>query len=226
MAKEATTPKPAVKPTHKTPARAPVKTEAAAARPVSDGREVAHAVPRLKKIFLEQVVAVLMEKHGYKNPFEVPRIKKVVINIGVSDARDNIQMLDVAREELALIAGQWPEVRRAKMSISNFKLRQGMPIGLRVTLRADRMYEFLDRLITTAIPRIRDFRGLEPKAFDGSGNYNLGLREQLIFAEIGTEKATVQRGMNITIVTTTSQDEESRTLLQALGMPFKATVKG
>ncbi|MBI4376115.1 MAG: 50S ribosomal protein L5 [Elusimicrobia bacterium] len=189
---------------------------------VSDGREVAHPVPRLKKQYFEQIVPALMEKAGWKNPFQVPRLVKVVINIGVSDARDNVQNLDVAREELAVIAGQWPQVRRAKKSISNFKLRQGMPIGLRVTLRNDRMYEFLDRLISTAIPRIRDFRGLEPRGFDGSGNFNLGLREQLIFPEVNVEKSPKVRGMNLTFVTTARNDEDSLELLRALGLPFKS----
>lgn len=190
---------------------------------VSDGREVKHPVPRLRKRYAEEVVPALMDRHGFKNPFQVPKLVKIVVNIGVSEARDNIQMLDAAREELALITGQWPQMRRAQKSISNFKLRQGMPIGLRVTLRGDRMYEFLDRLISTAIPRIRDFRGLEPRGFDGTGNYNLGLREQMIFPEINVEKSVKQRGMNITVVTTAGQDELSRDLLLGLGMPFKAS---
>lgn len=187
----------------------------------SDGREVAHAVPRVKKAYQEKVIPFLMDKHGFENPFQCPRLVKAVVNIGVSEARDNIQMLDAAREELAMITGQWPQVRRAKKSISNFKLRQGMPIGVRVTLRGDRMYEFVDRLIATAIPRIRDFRGLEPRGFDGNGNYNLGLREQLIFPEINVEKSPKQRGLNITLVTTAKTDDHALDLLQALGMPFK-----
>ena len=187
----------------------------------SDGKEVAHPIPRLKKKYKEEIVPALMERHGLKNPFQVPSLSKMVVNIGVSDARDNIQNLDQAREELAMITGQWPQVRRASKSISNFKLREGMPIGVRVTLRGDRMYEFLDRLISTAIPRIRDFRGLEPRGFDGHGNYNLGLREQLIFPEVNVEKAVKQRGMNITIVTTSAQDELGMDLLRFFGMPFK-----
>ncbi|HAM34510.1 MAG TPA: 50S ribosomal protein L5 [Elusimicrobia bacterium] len=189
---------------------------------VSDGREVPHPVPRLKKRYKEEVVPALMERHGFKNPFQCPRLVKIVLNVGVSEARDNIQVLDGAREELALITGQWPQLRRAHKSISNFKLRQGMPIGLRVTLRGDRMFEFLDRLISTAIPRIRDFRGLEPRGFDGTGNFNLGLREQMIFPEINVEKTLKQRGMNITFVTSAGQDELSRELLAELGFPFKA----
>lgn len=187
----------------------------------ADGRETEHAFPRLKKMYSEEVVPSIMEKHGLKNLFQVPRLMKIVINIGVSEARDNVQMLDAAREELALITGQWPQVRKASKSISNFKLRQGMPIGVRVTLRGDRMWEFLDRLINVAIPRIRDFRGLEPKGFDGSGNFNLGLKEQLIFPEINAERAPKQRGMNISFVTTAGQDVLSLDLLRELGMPFK-----
>ncbi len=185
----------------------------------SDGREVKHETPRLKKFYGEKVVPALMEKHEFDNPFQVPRLVKVVVNIGVSEARENIQMLDAAREELAMITGQWPQVRRASKSISNFKLRQGMPIGVRVTLRGDRMWE-----ISVAMPRIRDFRGLEPRGFDGQGNFNLGLREQLIFPEINAEKMPKQRGMNITVVTTAGKDALSEELLRALGMPFKQPV--
>ena len=187
----------------------------------SDGKETKHPTPRLKKAYAEKVVPALMDKHQFENPFQVPRLVKIVVNIGVSEARDNIQMLDAAREELAMITGQWPQVRRATKSISNFKLREGMPIGVRTTLRGHRMYEFFDRLISTAIPRIRDFRGLEPRGFDGNGNYNLGLREQLIFPEINVEKSPKQRGMNITVVTTAGNDDLAFELLQALGMPYK-----
>jgi large subunit ribosomal protein L5 len=187
----------------------------------SDGREVKHETPRLKKFYAEKAIPELLERHGFENPFQAPRITKVVVNIGVSEARENVQMLDAAREELAMITGQWPQVRKAMKSISNFKLREGMPIGLRVTLRNDRMWEFLDRLISVAIPRIRDFRGLEPRGFDGRGNFNLGLREQLIFPEVNVEKSPKQRGMNISIVTTAGKDEMSLELLKLLGMPFK-----
>jgi large subunit ribosomal protein L5 len=187
----------------------------------ADGRETPHAAPRLKAHYKETIVPSLMEKHGLKNPNQVPRLKKIVVNIGVSEARDNVQMLDHAREELALITGQWPQVRKATKSISNFKLREGMPIGVRVTLRGDRMWEFVDRLITVAIPRIRDFRGLEPKGFDGSGNFNLGLKEQLIFPEINSERVSKQRGMNISFVIDGGKDVFSLDLLKELGMPFK-----
>jgi large subunit ribosomal protein L5 len=187
----------------------------------SDGKEVKHPTPRAKKHYAETVVPALMETYKFANPFQVPKPVKVVVNIGVSEARDNIQMLDAAREELAMITGQWPQVRRATKSISNFKLREGMPIGVRVTLRGDRMWEFLDRLIYTAIPRIRDFRGLEPRGFDGNGNYNLGLKEQLIFPEINVEKSPKQRGMNITIVTSAAKDDLAFALLETMGMPYK-----
>ncbi|MDE2491659.1 MAG: 50S ribosomal protein L5 [Elusimicrobia bacterium] len=187
----------------------------------ADGRDVEHPKPRLKSRYQESVVPALMDKHGLKNAHQVPRLTKIVVNIGVSEARDNVAMLDHAREELALISGQLPQIRRAAKSISNFKLREGMPIGVRVTLRGDRMWEFLDRLITVAIPRIRDFRGLEPRGFDGSGNFNLGLKEQLIFPEIQAEKVAKQRGMNISFVIDGGKDAISLDLLKELGMPFK-----
>jgi large subunit ribosomal protein L5 len=186
-----------------------------------DGREAEHPVPRLKTYYRETVVSEFMSKHGLTNPHQVPSLRKIVLNVGVSEARDNVQMLDTAREELALITGQWPQVRKASKSISNFKLRQGMPIGVRVTLRGDRMWEFLDRLIAVSIPRIRDFQGLEPKGFDGSGNFNLGLKEQLIFPEIKTDRVTKQRGMNISFVIGGGSDDLSLALLKELGMPFK-----
>ena len=189
-----------------------------------------HPTPRLKAHYHEKVVPSLMESLGATNPFEVPRLVKVVINIGVNEAKENIQALDIAKEELGQITGQLPQVRRAKKSISNFKLREGMPIGVRVTLRGDRMYEFMDRLISIAIPRIRDFRGLEPRGFDGSGNYNLGLTEQHIFPEINVEKSVKMRGMNITFVTTVRQlprvkpddrDAVGMEFLERMGMPFR-----
>ena len=176
---------------------------------------------RLKDYYREQVVPELEKRLGVDNPHAVPKLVKIVISIGVSEAKENIKALDAAAEELGAIAGQKPETRRAKKSISNFKLRQGMPIGLRVTLRRERMYEFLDRFINTAVPRIRDFRGLNPKGFDGRGNYNLGLTEQHIFPEINMEKSEKVRGMNITFVTSASKDEQSRELLTLLGFPFR-----
>jgi len=163
----------------------------------------------------------MMERFGWKNPFQTPRLQKIVLNVGVKEARDNVQALDQVKQDMAAITGQAPQVRRAKKSISNFKLRQGMPIGVRATLRGDRMFEFLDRLVATALPRVRDFRGLSPKGFDGMGNYNLGLKEQLIFAEIQEEKSPVIRGMNITIVTNAGKDEVGLELLTMMGLPFR-----
>ncbi|MFA6093022.1 MAG: 50S ribosomal protein L5 [Elusimicrobiota bacterium] len=208
--------KPAAKP-QKPAKSAAVETKSAADSVIEKPAQA----PRLRKRYLDEIVPVLMEQRGYTNAHEVPRLTKIVLNMGVSEAKENIQALDAARDELGQIAGQQPQIRRAKKSISNFKLRQGMPIGVRVTLRGDRMYEFLDRLINTAVPRIRDFRGLEPKGFDGQGNFNLGLREQLIFAEINLEKVDKPRGMNITFVTTAKTDEEGFALLDCFGMPFK-----
>jgi len=200
--------------------------EAAPVMAVSDGRETKHATPRLKTFYHEKVVPSLMESRGLKNPFQVPRLVKVVINSGVSAARENVQILDSVRYDLAMLAGQWPQIRKATKSISNFKLRMGMPIGLRVTLRGDRMYEFLDRLISVASPRLRDFRGLDARGFDGRGNYNLGLRDQMIFPEVNVEKALRQQGMNITIVTTAGKDDLGMELLRMMGMPFKAAAGG
>src|SRR3989344_1109643 len=169
-------------------------------------------LPRLKKTYLSDIVPMMKEKFGYKNPMAVPRLDKIVVNVGLSEAREEIKVVDTASEEIAAITGQKPLVCRAKKSISNFKLRQGMPIGLKVTLRGDRMYEFFDRLVAVAIPRIRDFRGVEPKGFDGNGNFNLGLTEQHMFLEIDLEKSDKVRGLNITVCTTTRKDEEARAL--------------
>lgn len=178
--------------------------------------------PRLRKHYQEAVVPEIMKQFSFTSPMQAPRLVKVVVNMGVNDARDNAKAVDVASEDLAAITGQKPQVRRAKQSISNFKLREGMPIGTRVTLRGARMFEFLDRLINVAIPRIRDFQGLDAnKGFDGRGNYNLGLTEQYVFPEISVEKSTTARGMNITVVTTAGQDEPARALLGLLGLPFK-----
>jgi large subunit ribosomal protein L5 len=183
------------------------------------------AQPRGKKAYAEKVIPAMMERFGWKNVFQVPRLTRVVLNIGVSEARENVAALDQAKDDLATITGQAPQIRKAKKSISNFKLRQGMPIAVRVTLRGDRMYEFVDRLITTALPRVRDFRGINPKGFDGRGNYNLGLREQLIFPEIDSEKSLKIRGMNITFVTTAANDEAGLELLTQMGMPFRKPVQ-
>jgi len=162
----------------------------------------------------------VMQTFGYKNVMEVPRIEKVVINVGVGEAKQDIKYLDAAMEEVALITGQRPVLKRAKRSVANFKVRAGMPVGCMVTLRGARMWEFLDRLVTVALPRIKDFRGVSRRSFDGRGNYNLGLREQLVFPEIDYDKVLKVRGMNITIVTNAKKDEEAQALLAELGFPF------
>jgi large subunit ribosomal protein L5 len=176
---------------------------------------------RLRKQYFESIRQTLKGTLNLKNVMEVPRIEKIVINIGVGEAIGDAKKLDAALADLTAIAGQKPVIRRARKSISNFKLREGMPVGVSVTLRGDRMYEFLDRFVNVAIPRIRDFRGLPPNAFDGRGNYTLGVTEQIIFPEIDYDKIDKIRGMNITIVTTAKTDKEASELLQAFGMPFK-----
>ncbi len=179
--------------------------------------------PRLKGLYQEKVVPSLNQKYSYKNPMQVPTIEKIVINMGLgrlSDAGKDKKVIEEAVEELGRITGQRPVVRAAKKSIAGFKLREGLPVGVAVTLRGNRMYEFLDRLVNLALPRVRDFRGVSSKAFDGSGNYTLGLREQVIFPEIDYSKVQHVKGMNISIVTTAKTDEEARSLLQEFGMPF------
>lgn len=175
----------------------------------------------LKQIYLEKVVPAMMEKFNYKSVMQVPKLEKIVINMGVGDAVGNAKLLDNAVEELALISGQKPVITRAKKSIAGFRLREGMPIGTKVTLRGERMYEFLQKLIRVALPRVRDFRGVSNKSFDGHGNYTLGIKEQLIFPEIDYDKVGKIRGMDIVIVTTSETDEEARELLAQLGMPFQ-----
>jgi large subunit ribosomal protein L5 len=179
-----------------------------------------NTVPRLKAAFNEKGRTLLMEKLGTGNVNAVPFLQKIVLNIGVSAARENIKALDIAGEELATITGQKPSVRRSKNSISAFKLREGMPIGVMVTLRGARMYEFLDRFVSLAVPRIRDFKGLNPRGFDGAGNYNLGIKEQYIFPEVNVEKSDGPRGMNITFVTSAETNQEAFELLTVLGLPF------
>ena len=177
--------------------------------------------PRLKEFYHKNVAGELLKQFSFKNAHQVPRLDKIVINIGLGEAKENIKVLDIAQAELSAITGQKPVVCRARKSVSNFKIREGMPIGVKVTLRNAVMYEFLDRLINIAAPRIRDFRGIEPNGFDGQGNFNLGLTEQYIFPEINVEKSDKSRGMNITIVTTAKKDEHAKALLESLGMPFK-----
>jgi large subunit ribosomal protein L5 len=176
---------------------------------------------RLRDKYKNEIAPALAKEFDIKNPMAIPRIEKVVVNMGLGEASANAKILDVATEELRAITGQKPVITKAKKSIAAFKLRQGMNIGSMVTLRGERMYEFLDRLISVALPRVRDFRGVSGKAFDGRGNYTLGVREQLIFPEIDFNKVDKTRGMNITIVTTATSDDQARSLLKSLGMPFR-----
>jgi large subunit ribosomal protein L5 len=226
MAKEA--PKPAQKPqaAAKPPAgkAKPKKGEGAPqAATVAKGRPkgTGEVPPRLKETFHTTLVPALMKERGYTNPWQVPRLEKIVLNMGVGEGRENAKVLDFATADLQSITGQKPIVTRAKKSIANFKLREGVPIGAKVTLRGARMYEFLDRLVNVALPRVRDFKGVPGKGFDGRGNYALGLREQLIFPEIVYDKVDKVRGMDINIVTTARTDEDAKALLTHLGMPFR-----
>lgn len=176
---------------------------------------------RLKEVYNKEIVPQLIKEFNYKNIMEVPRLEKVVINMGLGEAIQNIKILDSAAVELASICGQKPVITKAKKSIASFKLRQGMPIGCMVTLRKSTMYEFLDRLMNVALPRVRDFKGVSGTAFDGRGNYSIGIKEQLIFPEISYEKVEKVKGLNVTIVTTSKTDEECKALLRLLGMPFR-----
>jgi large subunit ribosomal protein L5 len=178
--------------------------------------------PRMRERFRTAVVPAMMKERGYGNPFQVPRLSKVVINMGVGEGKENAKVLDFATADLQAISGQKPVITRAKKSIANFKLRENVPIGCKVTLRGPRMYEFLDRLVNVALPRVRDFKGVPPKGFDGRGNYNMGLKEQIIFPEIVYDKVDKVRGMDITMVTTARTDEEAKALLTHLGVPFRA----
>jgi large subunit ribosomal protein L5 len=175
---------------------------------------------RLKTRYVEELRPALVERFGYTTPMQAPRITKITVNMGVGDAKQDSKVLDAAQAQLAQIAGQKPNVRRARKSIAQFKLREGMPVGLAVTLRGDRAYEFLDRLISVSLPRVRDFRGIKPTAFDGRGNYALGLREQVIFPEIDYDAVDAVRGLDVVITTTASTNEEAYALLEGLGMPF------
>jgi len=175
---------------------------------------------RLKTRYNQEILPALTERFGYSTPMRVPRITKITVNMGVGDAKQDSKMLEAASEQLATITGQRPNVRRARKSIAQFKVREGMPVGLAVTLRGERSYEFLDRLMSVAIPRIRDFRGLNPRSFDGRGNYSMGVREQIIFPEVDYDEVDQVRGLDITITTTAQSDEEAFALLEAIGMPF------
>jgi large subunit ribosomal protein L5 len=181
--------------------------------------------PRLKKIYDEKIISGMMKDMNLKSRMAVPKLSKIVINMGVNEAKEDIKQLDTAKEDLMLITGQSPQIRRAKKSISNFKLRQGMPIALKVTLRNSKMYEFIDRFISLAAPKIRDFAGFDPDKFDGHGSYNIGLRDHFIFPEINTEKSLKSRGLSITIVTTAKKDEVAKKLLDNFGFPFREPKK-
>jgi large subunit ribosomal protein L5 len=176
---------------------------------------------RLKDRYNEEIAPALKERFGIENPMRIPRLEKIVVNMGVGEASQNGRALDGAMEDLGTITGQKAQMRRARKSIAGFKIREGMPVGARVTLRGERMWEFLDRLVSVALPRVRDFRGLSPNSFDGHGNYALGLREQLIFPEISYDAIDTTRGLDVAVVTTTESDEEARELLRLLGMPFR-----
>jgi large subunit ribosomal protein L5 len=176
---------------------------------------------RLRERFDKELRPAIMKELGFSNPMQAPRLEKIVVNMGLGEAISNGKIIDASLEQLTAIAGQKPVVTKSRKSIANFKLRQGQSIGVMVTLRGDRMYEFLDRLVSIALPRVRDFKGVSPKAFDGKGNYTLGLREQIIFPEINYDKVEKIKGLNITVVTTARNDEEGRTLLRHLGMPFR-----
>ncbi|MFQ5991600.1 MAG: 50S ribosomal protein L5 [Nitrospiraceae bacterium] len=188
----------------------------------AEGPKEPRTPPRLKESYRQHVVPALMKEFGYKNPMQVPKLDYMVLNVGMGAAIQNVKLLESATTELGILTGQKPVTTRAKKAIAGFKLRQGMPIGAKVTLRSDRMYEFLDRLMSLALPRIRDFRGVSPKAFDGRGNYTLGLKEQLIFTEIHYDSVASIHGMDITIVTTAKTNDEGKALLRHLGMPFRA----
>jgi large subunit ribosomal protein L5 len=198
-------------------AKAPAATEAAAA---GGARAPKDYVPRLKKRYLDEVVPKLKQEFGIENTMAVPRLERISLNMGMGEAISNIKILDDAVEEMTALAGQKPTVTRAQKSIAAFKLREGMPIGCRVTLRGERMWEFLDRFISVALPRVRDFRGVSPKSFDGRGNYTMGIRDHLIFIEIDYNKVERPKGMNVTFVTTAGNDERALYLLRELGMPF------
>jgi large subunit ribosomal protein L5 len=176
---------------------------------------------RLKERYVKEVAPALQKEFGYRNVMAIPRVQKIVVNMGLGEATQNVKVIDAGADELARVTGQKPVTTRAKKSIAQFKVRKGMPIGSMVTLRGERMYEFLDRLIGVALPRVRDFRGVSPRGFDGRGNYTLGLKDQLIFPEIDYMRVDKARGMNVSVVTTARTDEEARRLLQLMGMPFR-----
>jgi large subunit ribosomal protein L5 len=183
---------------------------------------MAESQPRMREKYSKEVVPKLMKRFGYTNPMQVPRLEKIVVNMGLGEAVANPKLIDSAVVELTTIVGQKPIITRARKSIANFKLREKMPIGVKVTLRKERMWEFFDRLVTLSLPRVRDFRGTSPRAFDGAGNYTLGLKEQIVFPEIDFDKVDKIKGMNVTVVTTAQTNEEAKELLAGLGMPFRS----
>ena len=209
------------KPSDEQIAAAKAAKAAKAAEPKATGKQDKPSVIRLRDKYRAEVIPALQKEFGYTNVMAVPKLTKVVVNMGLGEATSNAKVVDTGAEELGKITGQKAAVRKAKKSIAQFKVRQGMPIGAMVTLRGDRMWEFLDRLMSIALPRVRDFRGVSSKGFDGRGNYTLGLRDQLIFTEIDYLKVDKGRGMNVSVVTTAKTDEEARKLLQFLGMPFR-----
>jgi large subunit ribosomal protein L5 len=202
--------------------RSPKKKEGAPAPQAKDeGSEESKFNPRMREAYLQKVVPALMKEFGYKNIMQVPKLERIVLNVGMGEAIQNVKLLESAAAELGVITGQKALITKARKAIATFKLRQGMPIGTKVTLRSRRMWEFFDRLVTLSLPRIRDFRGVSPKSFDGRGNYTLGLKEQLIFPEIKYDEVASIHGMDITIVTTARTNDEGRALLKHLGMPFR-----
>jgi large subunit ribosomal protein L5 len=203
------------------PAKGGAAAAPAPAAPAARARVTGDVPPRLRERFRTAVIPTMMKERGYTNPFEVPRLEKIVLNMGVGEGKENPKVLDFAVADLLAITGQKPVVTRAKKSIANFKLRENVPIGCKVTLRGARMYEFLDRLVNVALPRVRDFKGVPPKAFDGRGNYALGLKEQVIFPEIVYDKVDKVRGMDVIMVTSARTDEEAKSLLTHLGVPFR-----
>jgi len=207
--------------TNKPAERKSSKKETPAPQQLDQGGDESKFRPRLRDTYQQKVVPALMKEFGYKNIMQVPRLDRVVLNVGMGEALQNVKLLESAVVELGAITGQKPIVTKAKKAIAGFKLRQGLPIGAKVTLRSRRMYEFFDRLVTLALPRIRDFRGVSPKSFDGRGNYTFGLKEQLIFPEIKYDEVASIHGMDITIVTTAKTNEEGKSLLKHLGMPFR-----
>ena len=207
----------------KTTEKRPPKKKEGSSTPqaLDEGSEESKFNPRMRETYLQKVVPALMKEFGYKNIMQVPKVERIVLNVGMGEAIQNVKLLESAAAELGLITGQKALITKAKKAIATFKLRQGMPIGTKVTLRSRRMWEFLDRLVTLSLPRIRDFRGVSPKSFDGRGNYTLGLKEQLIFPEIQYDEVASIHGMDITIVTTAKTNDEGRALLKHLGMPFR-----